>query len=114
MRSHEDPWHAGRELVSRWLGLRPPQSRKRAATRTSVDSELLENDTLTVTAKSGWHVNVGAPWKWTGGDYDKASSTEDGGAKFKGASCGGTGKAYICNGHNGRGSCKGPVAFTVK
>lgn len=60
-----------------------------------------------------WHVNTAAPWKWTGGDLDKSKTTEAA-AIFKGSACGGTVKAYICSGHDGQGSCKGPISVTVK
>ena len=61
-----------------------------------------------VTAAAPWHVNDQAPWKWDKGD--KVSLDKDGGAKFKGAKCEGTVKAYVCNGD----ACKGPIPVPVK
>jgi hypothetical protein len=62
---------------------------------------------VTVTAKSPWHTNKAAPWKWDKGDK---TSVDDHEAKFKGAKCEGTIKAYVCNGDQ----CKGPIAVGVK
>jgi hypothetical protein len=62
---------------------------------------------VTVTAKAPWHTNDQAPWKWDKGDrvsLDKAA------AKFKGAKCEGTVKAYVCNADQ----CKGPIPVPVK
>lgn len=62
---------------------------------------------LTVTAKAPWHTNDKAPWKWDKGDK---VSVDEHAAKFKGAKCEGTVKAFICNGDQ----CKGPVPVPVK
>lgn len=62
---------------------------------------------VTVTAKDPWHTNKAAPWKW---DKGEKKSVDDHAAKFKGAKCEGTVKAYICNGDQ----CKGPIAVNVK
>jgi hypothetical protein len=63
---------------------------------------------VTVSAKAPWHANEKAPWKWDKGD--KVSVDEKSGAKFKGAKCEGTVKAFICNGDQ----CKGPIPVPVK
>ena len=62
---------------------------------------------VTVTAKAPWHTNDKAPWKWDKGDK---VSVDDHAAKFKGAKCEGTVKAYVCNGDQ----CKGPIPVPVK
>jgi hypothetical protein len=62
---------------------------------------------LTVGAKAPWHTNDKAPWKWDKGDK---VSVDDHAAKFKGAKCEGTVKAFVCNGDQ----CKGPIAVAVK
>lgn len=62
---------------------------------------------VTVTAKTPWHTNDKAPWKWDKGDK---VSVDEHAAKFKGAKCEGTLKAYICNGDQ----CRGPIAVPVK
>lgn len=62
---------------------------------------------VTVTAKAPWHTNDKAPWKWDKGDK---VSVDDHAAKFKGAKCEGTVKAYVCNGDQ----CKGPIQVPVK
>ena len=62
---------------------------------------------VTVTAKDPWHTNKAAPWKW---DKGEKKSVDDHSAKFKGAKCEGTLKAFICNGDQ----CKGPIAIPVK
>lgn len=62
---------------------------------------------VTVTASSPWHTNKAAPWKWDKGDK---VSVDEHAAKFRGATCGGTVKAFICNGDQ----CKGPIAIPVK
>lgn len=77
------------------------------------DEELVtvtcSNNTLNVTPKAPWHINVAAPWKWTQGEFDKASSSEQA-AKFKnGKACGGEVKAFVCNGDQ----CKGPIKVSV-
>jgi hypothetical protein len=63
--------------------------------------------TLTATAKAPWHTNDKAPWKW---DKGEKVSVDDHAAKFKGAKCEGTLKAFVCNGDQ----CKGPIAVAVK
>ena len=63
--------------------------------------------TVTATAKAPWHTNDKAPWKWDKGDK---VSVDDHAAKFKGAKCEGTIKAFVCNGD----ACKGPIAVAVK
>ena len=62
---------------------------------------------VTVTAKAPWHTNDKAPWKWDKGDK---VSVDDHAAKFKGAKCEGTVKAFVCNGDQ----CKGPIPVPVK
>ena len=62
---------------------------------------------LTATAKAPWHTNDKAPWKWDKGDK---VSLDEHAAKFKGAKCEGSVKAFICNGDQ----CKGPIAIAVK
>ena len=62
---------------------------------------------VTATAKAPWHTNDKAPWKWDKGDK---VSVDDHAAKFKGAKCEGTLKAFVCNGDQ----CKGPIAVPVK
>lgn len=75
------------------------------------DEELVNvscsNGAVTVTAKAPWHPNDKAPWKWDKGDK---VSVDEHAAKFKGAKCEGTIKAFVCNGP----SCKGPIAVPVK
>ena len=60
-----------------------------------------------VSATAPWHVNKDAPWKWDKGDK---VSLDEHAAKFKGAKCEGTLKAFICNGDQ----CKGPIQVPVK
>lgn len=62
---------------------------------------------VTATAKAPWHTNEKAPWKWDKGDK---VSVDQHAAKFKGAKCEGTIKAFVCNGDQ----CKGPIAIPVK
>ncbi len=62
---------------------------------------------VTITAASPWHTNKAAPWKW---DKGEKVSVDDHAAKFKGAACGGTVKAFICNGDQ----CKGPISVAIK
>ena len=62
---------------------------------------------VTATAKAPWHTNDKAPWKWDKGDK---VSVDQHAAKFKGAKCEGTVKAFICNADQ----CKGPIAVPVK
>ncbi len=62
---------------------------------------------VTATAKAPWHTNDKAPWKWDKGDK---VSVDQHAAKFKGAKCEGTIKAFVCNGDQ----CKGPIAIPVK
>ncbi len=62
---------------------------------------------VTATAKAPWHTNDKAPWKWDKGDK---VSVDEHAAKFKGAKCEGTVKAFICSGDQ----CKGPIAIAVK
>jgi len=61
---------------------------------------------VTATAKSPWHTNDKAPWKW---DKGEKVSVDDHAAKFSGAKCEGTIKAFVCNGDQ----CKGPIAVAV-
>lgn len=79
--------------------------------RAAGDEELLSvscaGGEVTATAKSPWHTNDKAPWKWDKGDK---VSVDQKAAKFKGAKCEGTVKAYICNADQ----CKGPIAVPVK
>ena len=63
---------------------------------------------VTVTAVAPWHTNPAAPWKWDKGDK---VSVDEHGAKFKGAACTGTIKAFVCQGTE---RCKGPIAVPVK
>jgi hypothetical protein len=65
------------------------------------------NGALTATAKAPWHTNGKAPWKW---DKGEKVSVDDHAAKFKGAKCEGTVKAYVCSGDQ----CKGPILVPVK
>jgi hypothetical protein len=62
---------------------------------------------VTATAKAPWHTNDKAPWKW---DKGEKVSVDDHAAKFKGAKCEGTLKAFVCNGDQ----CKGPIPVPVK
>lgn len=55
----------------------------------------------------GWHLNDKAPFKWDKGDKVSVDQHE---AKFKGAKCEGTVKAFACKGDQ----CKGPIAVAVK
>jgi hypothetical protein len=75
------------------------------------DEELVNvscsNGAVTVTAKAPWHTNDKAPWKW---DKGEKVSVDDHAAKFKGAKCEGTVKAFVCNGDQ----CKGPIPVPVK
>lgn len=75
------------------------------------DEELLNvtcsGGAVTVTAKAPWHTNDKAPWKWDKGDK---VSVDDHAAKFKGAKCEGTIKAFVCNGDQ----CKGPIPVPIK
>lgn len=75
------------------------------------DEELIDlkcnNGKVSVHAKAPWHTNAAAPWKWDKGDKD---SVDDHEAKFHGAKCEGTVKAYVCNGDQ----CKGPIPVPVK
>lgn len=75
------------------------------------DEELVQvscaGGTVTATAKAPWHTNDKAPWKWDKGDK---VSVDEHAAKFKGAKCEGTIKAFVCNGDQ----CKGPIAVPVK
>jgi hypothetical protein len=79
--------------------------------RAGGDEELVnvkcESGAVTATAKAPWHTNDKAPWKWDKGDK---VSVDEHAAKFKGAKCEGTVKAYVCNGEQ----CKGPIAVPVK
>jgi hypothetical protein len=59
------------------------------------------------TAKAPWHTNADAPWKW---DKGEKVSVDKHAAKFKGAKCEGTIKAYVCSGEQ----CKGPIKVQVK
>jgi hypothetical protein len=65
-----------------------------------------KNGDVTVTAAAPWHTNKEAPWKW-----DKGSKVEvnEHHAKFHGAKCEGSVKAFICNGDQ----CKGPIKVDV-
>lgn len=76
------------------------------------DEELLNvactGGNVTVTAVAPWHTNPAAPWKWTDGDK---VSVDEHGAKFHGAACKGTIKAFVCQGTE---KCKGPISVTVK
>lgn len=76
------------------------------------DEELVnvscKDGNVTATAKSPWHVNKEAPWKWDKGDR---TSLDEGAAKFHGAKCEGTIKAFVCQGTQ---MCKGPIAVPVK
>ena len=88
--------------------------------RAEDDAELVTmtcaNGKVTVTAKGAWYVNDKAPWKWddrkpkklSAGDHEK-KGPDHGKAEFEGATCGGTVKAFICNGDQ----CKGPIAVAV-
>jgi hypothetical protein len=79
--------------------------------RAGGDEELLSvncsGGAVTATAKAPWHTNDKAPWKW---DKGEKLSVDEHAAKFKGAKCEGTIKAYVCNGDQ----CKGPIAVAVK
>lgn len=76
------------------------------------DQELLQvactGGAVTVTAVAPWHTNPAAPWKWDKGDK---VSVDEHGAKFKGAACTGTIKAFVCQGTE---RCKGPIPVAVK
>ncbi|HEX7666843.1 MAG TPA: hypothetical protein VF407_20080 [Polyangiaceae bacterium] len=76
------------------------------------DEELVQvacsGGAVTVTAVAPWHTNPAAPWKWDKGDK---VSVDEHGAKFKGAACTGTIKAFVCQGTE---RCKGPIAVPVK
>lgn len=79
--------------------------------RAGGDEDLLSvtcsDGAVTATAKAPWHANEKAPWKW---DKGEKVSVDQHAAKFKGAKCEGTVKAYVCNGDQ----CKGPIAVAVK
>jgi hypothetical protein len=62
---------------------------------------------VTITTSAPWHANAKAPWKW---DKGEKVSVDEHAAKFKGAACEGTVKAYICSGDQ----CKGPIAVAIK
>ncbi len=80
--------------------------------KASGDQDLLKvactGGDVTVTAVAPWHTNPEGPWKWDKGT--KVSVDKDG-AKFKGAACTGTIKAFICQGTE---RCKGNIAVQVK
>lgn len=67
---------------------------------------------VNVTVSAPWHINLAAPWKFDKGSFNKGASTED--KAVLDGPCEGTVKAYVCSGHNGQGSCKGPIAVPVK
>lgn len=79
----------------------------RAGDDSSLVSVSCSGGAVTVTAANPWHTNDKAPWKW---DKGEKVSVDEHAAKFKGAKCEGTLKAYICNGDQ----CKGPIAVPVK
>lgn len=82
-----------------------------SSARAGGDEELVnlacKDGEVTATAKTPWHTNDKAPWKWDKGDK---VSVDQHAAKFKGAKCEGTVKAYICNADQ----CKGPIQVPVK
>ncbi|MBX3228214.1 MAG: hypothetical protein KIT84_26685 [Labilithrix sp.] len=61
---------------------------------------------VTAVGKAPWHTNAEAPWKWDKGEKLSVNGEV---AKFKGAKCEGTIKAYVCNGDQ----CKGPIFVPV-
>lgn len=72
---------------------------------------------VTVSSNQGWHINAAAPWSWKDasgkalGTFVKPASNEATSTTFSGGtSCGGTVKAFVCNGDK----CKGPIAIAVK
>lgn len=71
-----------------------------------------EGKSVVVTVSSPWHINTAAPWKFDKGTFNKGASSED--KAVLDGPCEGTVKAYVCSGHNGQGSCKGPIAVSVK
>ena len=79
--------------------------------RAGGDEELLDvacsGGEVTVSGKAPWHTNGKAPWKW---DKGEKVSVDEHAAKFKGAKCEGTVKAYVCSGDQ----CKGPIPVTIK
>lgn len=102
--------------VSKFLGSVVAVGLAVAAVTLSTESRAGDESLLTVTCSGGevsvsaakpWHTNDKAPWKWDKGDK---VSVDEHAAKFKGAKCEGTVKAYICNGDQ----CKGPIAVPVK
>lgn len=102
--------------VSKFLGSVVAVGLAVAAVTLSTESRAGDESLLTVTCNGGevsvsaakpWHTNDKAPWKWDKGDK---VSVDEHAAKFKGAKCEGTVKAYICNGDQ----CKGPIAVPVK
>lgn len=62
---------------------------------------------VTASGKAPWHTNKDAPWKW---DKGNKVSVDEHTAKFEGAKCEGTLKAFVCNGD----ACKGPIAIPIK
>jgi hypothetical protein len=62
---------------------------------------------VTATGQQGYHTNPQAPWKW---DKGEKVSVDEHAAKFKGAKCEGTIKAYVCKADQ----CKGPLSIAVK
>jgi hypothetical protein len=79
--------------------------------RAGGDEELVSvtcaGGTVTATGQQGYHTNPQAPWKW---DKGEKVSVDEHAAKFKGAKCEGTIKAYVCKADQ----CKGPIAIAVK
>jgi len=82
-----------------------------SASRAGGDEELVDVSCkaghVTVKGKAPWHTNDKAPWKW---DKGEKVSVDDHEAKFKGAKCEGTIKAFVCSGDK----CKGPIVVPVK
>ena len=62
---------------------------------------------VTVTPADPWHANEKAPWGWDKGEKVMINHQH---AKFKGTTCEGTIKAYICKGES---ECRGPIKLAV-
>jgi hypothetical protein len=66
------------------------------------------NGVVTVSvAANGWHPNELAPWKW---DAGRRVAVDERLARFLGAACTGTIKAFVCDDS----VCKGPISVAVR
>jgi hypothetical protein len=63
----------------------------------------------TVAVSNGWHANREAPWKW---DAGRRVAVDERLARFEGAACTGTIKAFVCDDIGEW--CKGPIRVAVR